>query len=360
MPFPAPGRVVVVGSLNLDHTVRVARLPRAGATVAGYGYTTAAGGKGLNQAVAAARQGADVVMIGAIGDDPAGGLLAGVLDDEMIGTGGLRRITGPSGTALVTVSEDGGNTIVVAPGANAALTPEDLRPELMVGASIVLCQLEIPLSVVRAALTAGRAAGALTVLNPAPSTGPLDPDLLSLVDLIVPNEGEAAAMVGPAGRDPLLAARALLDGGAGTAVVTLGAAGALLVREGSSVKVPAFPVEVVDPTAAGDAFLGALVAAVAAGETVEWAARRGAAAGALAATRLGAVPSLPRRAEVDHLVAGAAPTGGDTTEALFSPAGSRPRSRSAGEPPAGPRRQRRRGGPGGGRGGPPRPGGSRS
>jgi hypothetical protein len=169
------GRVVVVGSLNLDHTVRVARLPEAGATVSGHEYATAAGGKGLNQAVAAARQGAAVVMIGAVGDDAAGGLLAGVLADERIGTGGLRRVPGPSGTALITVSEDGDNTIVVAPGANGALTPGDVTAASMAGAAVVLCQLEVPMEVVLAALHAGRAAGALTVLNPAPATGPLDP-----------------------------------------------------------------------------------------------------------------------------------------------------------------------------------------
>jgi ribokinase len=349
----------VVGSLNLDHTVMVTRLPDAGATVAGHGYSTAAGGKGLNQAVAAARQDAAVLMIGAVGLDPAGGLLAGVLDEERIGTAGLRRVPGPSGTALITVSEDGDNTIVVAPGANGELTPEDLRPELVAGASIVLCQLEVPVPVVRAAFLAGRAAGALTVLNPAPASGALDPDLLALVDLVVANEGEAAVLTGLALDDPAASGRALLAGGARTAIVTLGARGALVLRDGSVAEVSAFPVEVVDPTAAGDAFLGAMVAALAAGETVEWAARRGAAAGALAATRRGAVPSLPYRQEVDRLVAGSS-VGGDGATRRTSPSSSRPRSRSAGEPPAGQRRPRRREGPGSGRDGPPRPGGSRS
>jgi ribokinase len=353
-----PGRILVVGSLNLDHTVRVARLPEPGSTVTGHDYTTAAGGKGLNQAVAAARQDAEVLMIGAVGRDPAGGLLAGVLDEERIGTAGLRRVTGPSGTALITVSEDGGNTIVVAPGANGELSPEDLQPELFAGASIVLCQLEVPIPVVRAAFVAGRASGALTVLNPAPASGVLAPELLALVDLVVANEGEAAVLSGRPVGDPVASARSLLAGGARTAIVTLGARGALIFRDGSAAEVPAFPVEVVDPTAAGDAFLGAMVAALASGETVELAARRGAAAGALAATRNGAVPSLPYRREVDRLVA-ATSVGGDGTTRT-SPAGSRPRSRSAGEPPAGQRRPRRREGPGSGRDGPPRPGGSRS
>jgi ribokinase len=341
----------VVGSLNLDHTVRVSDLPAAGETVLGDGYATAAGGKGLNQAVAAARQGAHVVMVGAVGDDAAGGLLAGVLADEHIGTGGVRRAEGPSGTALITVSATGENTIVVAPGANGSLTPADIPVGLIEGAAIVLCQLEVPIPVVRAALEAGRAAGAMTVLNPAPAPGPLDEGLLSLVDLIVANESEAAALLGHARRDTLAAARALTRDGAGTVVVTLGARGALILRDGTPLHVPPFVVEAVDATAAGDAFLGAMVAALAEGETVEGAARRGSAAGALAATRPGAVPSLPGRADVERLLGGPGPDG--ATRA--SPAGGRPRSRSAGGPPGGPRRPPRRAGPGSGRGGPPRP-----
>jgi ribokinase len=343
--------------------VLVDELPPPGATVAGTGYLTAAGGKGLNQAVAAARQGATVAMVGAVGDDAAGGLLAGVLADEGILTSGLRRVEGASGTALITVSASGDNTIVVAAGANAALDPSSVTAAVVAGAAVVLCQLEVPLATVRTALRLGRAAGALTVLNPSPARTPLPADVLALVDIIVPNETEAGALTGlSAGCDGGgAAAAALVAGGAGTAIVTLGRHGARLTGAGPSLLVPALRVEAVDPTAAGDAFIGALVAALATGETVAWAVRRATAAGAIAVTRRGAVPSLPQRHEVDHLLAASVPTDAESRRAgPVSPAGSRPRSRSAGAQPAGPRRPPPSGGRGAGPGGRPRPGGSRS
>lgn len=352
----------MVGSLNLDHTVIVERLPPVGATVPGASYVTAAGGKGLNQAVAAARQGAPVTMVGAVGDDQAGGLLAGVLGDERIDVTWLVRRAGPSGTALVTVDAAGDNTIVVVPGANGTLRPADVPRPAFAGASVVVCQLEVAAEVVAAALAEGRAAGALTILNPAPVAGPLSPDLLTLVDLVVVNEVEATVVVpGAGGRGPLDAAgaagRALLAGGAGTAVVTLGARGALLVDPSGMTPVAPFPVRAVDATAAGDAFVGALAAALAEGESAPAAARRAAAAGALAATRLGAVPSLPDRSSVDGLLAAAEDA---ARGERLSRVGSRPRSPSAAAPPAGPRRPPPPGGPAGAPGGPTRPGGSRS
>ncbi len=301
-------RVVVVGSLNLDHIVEVDRLPRSGATVSGDNYATAAGGKGLNQAVAAARQGAEVRMIGAIGEDAAGGLLADVLAREGIDTAGIVRRQGPSGTALITVAGDGSNTIVVAAGANGRLGVADIDPGLLEGAAVVLCQLEVPIETVGAALAAGRAAGALTVLNPAPVSAPLPAELMGLVDLIVPNETEADMLVPAAGGRRGSAARAraagaaLIAAGAGTAVITLGRRGAVVVAAGGTGRVEPFAVRAVDSTAAGDAFIGALVAARAGGEPMDGAARRAAAAGALATTRRGAVPSLPSRPEVDRLL----------------------------------------------------------
>jgi ribokinase len=389
---------VVVGSLNLDHTVGVERLPPSGATVAGRDYATAAGGKGLNQAVAAARQGADVEMIGALGDDAAGDRLADVLAEEGIATSGIRRRGGPSGTALITVASDGTNTIVVAAGANGELTADDIDPERFGGAAVVLCQLEIPLEVVEAALRAGRRAGALTVLNPAPAPEALPPGLLGLVDLVVPNETEAASLTqmsaggadpsggveGPDGDSPGVRERArragaaLVAAGAGTALVTIGRHGAVIVTAGATLDIPAFVVEAVDTTAAGDAFIGALVADLAAGEPMAVAARRGAAAGALTATKRGAVPSLPSRHDVDELLEQTAhlltsdpdrtPRGGGSPGSGGSPSDggppspggsrSRPRSEEARSGPA--RRPRRDEGPGPGRRGPPRPGGSRS
>lgn len=359
---PAAGRVVVVGSLNLDHTVVVERLPARGETVSGSAYRTAAGGKGLNQAVAAARQGAPVAMVGVVGEDPAGSLLTGVLAEEHIDVTHVRRSAAPSGTALVTVDRHGGNTIVVAAGANAELRPEDVTAEVLAGAAVVVCQMEVPVEVVHAALAGARAVGALGVLNPAPVAGPLPADLLALADLVVPNEGEAAALVpSTAGKGPLDAAAAagrnLLRSGAGAALVTLGARGALLVGRERVTPIAPFRVQAVDPTAAGDAFVGSLAAALAAGEPMTVATRRASAAGALAATRLGAVPSLPDRAAVERLLAVEEARRRDDG---VSPAGSRPRSPSAAAPPGGPRRPPPHGGPGAGPGGPTRPGGSRS
>lgn len=355
------GRVIVVGSLNLDHTVTVERLPPPGATVAGRSYSTAAGGKGLNQAVAAARQGADVVMVGAVGDDPAGGLLAGVLAEESIDVEWLRRVPGPSGTALVTVDAAGANTIVVVPGANGALDVDDVPAQVVAGAAVVVCQLEVRLAVVRAALEVARRGGAFTILNPAPAPGPLPDGVLELVDLVVPNEVEAAALVPLAGgRGPLDAAgaagRALVGAGAGAALVTLGSRGALLVGRGTATPVGPLAVRPVDPTAAGDAFVGALAAALAAGDSMAAATRRAAAAGALATTRLGAVPSLPDRRSVDRALAAVDAGKGSTR---FDPAGSRSRPSPAGTQSPGPRRPPPSGGPAGGPAGPTRPRGSR-
>lgn len=360
------GRVVVVGSLNLDHTVTVERLPGPGETVAGSAYTTAAGGKGLNQAVAAARQGAPVAMVGAVGDDPAGSLLTGVLADERIDLRHLRRVGGPSGTAMVTVARRGDNTIVVAAGANAELSVEDLVPEVFSGAAVVLCQLEVPPAVVGAALAGARRVGALGILNPAPASAPLPAELLSLADLVVPNESEVAVLApGATGTGPLdraaSAGRRLLESGAGAVIVTLGARGALIVGEDRVTPVAPFRVGAVDPTAAGDAFIGALGAALAAGEPMIAAAQRAAAAGALAASRPGAVPSLPERAAVDRLVSEA--TAGQDLDARPSgrvgapgAGGGRLRPAAPTTPSSGPRRRPPYSAPGGGRGRPGRPG----
>ncbi len=356
------GRVVVVGSLNLDHTVVVERLPKPGETVAGSAYGTAAGGKGLNQAVAAARQGADVSMVGVVGSDPAGSLLVGVLAEERVGVDRVRRVLGPSGTALVTVDTHGGNTIVVAAGANSEMSVADLTPEVFAGAAVVVCQLEVAREVVSAALSAARAAGAIALLDPAPVDGTLPPDLVGLADLVVPNETEAVMLVpAAAGRGPLDAAstagRGLLRAGARVALVTLGARGALLVERDQVTPVPPFQVESVDPTAAGDAFVGALAASLATGEPIAAATRRAAAAGALATTRLGAVPSLPDREAVDALVDAA-----DPRARVEHPgaAGARRAPTTPATPPRGSRRPSPSGGPGAGPSGPIRPGGPRT
>lgn len=301
-----PGQVVIVGSLNFDHVISVERLPRPGETVSGHGYLAVPGGKGLNQAVTAARQGAEVAMVGCVGDDASGQRLLRVLSDEGISAKCSRTVAGvPSGTALITVASGGANTIVVAAGANHELRPADvggaeagLRPGV-----VVLAQLEVPIEAVQAAFSIARARGATTLLNPAPAPDHLPPDLLSLVDVLLPNETEALAISGQ--RTPDGAASWLLERGCGSVVVTLGERGALLAQPGeSAVVVPAHLVQAIDTTAAGDAFCGALAAALASGENLFDGVRYGCVAGALATTAMGALPSLPRAAQVGQLLSG--------------------------------------------------------
>jgi ribokinase len=310
------GRVVVVGSINADHVARVQHLPPPGATVSATSYRTAAGGKGLNQVVTAARQGAPTVMISAVGEDSAGSELLGVLDAEGVDRSGVRVVPGvPTGVALITVAADGSNVIVVAAGANGTVDPSQLDGFGWAPGDVALCQLEIPLVTVEAALRGARAAGARTLLNPAPATGPLPASLLGLVDVLVPNEGEAAILAGgevPSGagleRVRVLAAETggvLAAETGGVVIVTVGERGSILVTAaGEITEIPAHRVVAVDTTAAGDSYCGALAAALAGGSDLGAAIRRASAAGSLATTREGAVPSLPTSAEVDALLAG--------------------------------------------------------
>jgi len=292
------GSVVVVGSINLDTTLDVARLPAAGETVLATRLRTAVGGKGANQAAAAARHGAPTTFVGAVGDDAAGGSLLAELRGCGVDVSRCRTVTGvPSGQALITVDAAGTNTIVVAAGANAALTPDDIGTTA--DAAVVLVQLEIAESTVRAALAAGRDAGATTILNPAPARA-LDPSLLALCDILVPNEHEAAALTGES--SPERAAATLGAATGGTVVVTCGSRGAWVWWGGALGALPALPVEAIDTVAAGDAFCGVLAAALAEGRPFEDALRRAAAAGALATTVAGALPSLPTRAAVERLL----------------------------------------------------------
>jgi ribokinase len=316
--------VLVVGSLSADHTIYVDRLPTAGETVRGYRYQTAPGGKGLNQAVAAARQGAQVAMCCCLGEDDWGRRLLNVLSAEGIGTGFARTAPGvPSGTALITVERSGVNTIVVAAGANGLLSVADVEAarSLLVPGCVLLAQLEVPLDAVEAAFVLAKQAGATTVLNPSPVPDPVPRRLLELADVLVPNEAEALAITGASG--PERALNSLRELTQASIALTLGEQGALVAPAGASpVLVPAFRVEPVDTTAAGDAFCGTLAASLVAGASLVEAARRGCAAGALATRVPGAVPSLPTLAAVEQLLAGSAP-----------PAGSAPRRQV--EPPAG-------------------------
>jgi ribokinase len=305
MLSPPLARVVVFGSVNWDHSVSVEHLPAPGETVIGSGYLAVPGGKGLNQAVTAARQGVQVSIVCCVGDDPAGRLLVEALDHEGISTAWSRQVPGvPSGTALITVAKGGANTIVVASGANSQLSQADVEVAApwLVPRAVALAQLEIPQATVEAALSLAKSRGSLTVLNASPAPASLPGSLVGNVDVLVANEGEAAALSGR--ESPEEAALHLSRVGWRSVVVTLGERGALVLEQGSQPsRVPSFEVEAVDSTAAGDAFCGALVAALAEGADLQGATCRGCAAGALAATAMGALPSLPSREAVFALLA---------------------------------------------------------
>ena len=302
-----PGRVVVVGSLNVDLVVGLERMPAPGETGMGQTLERHAGGKGLNQAVAAARIGARVSMIGAVGSDDAGTWLRSIVEAEGIEAAAIVTAEGPSGTALIEVDSNGMNRIVVIPGANAALTADHVAAsiESMEDVAVVLTQGEVPLDAITAAMAAGRARGARTILNPAPVRD-YPESLLALVDFIVPNEHEAAHLSGlPTASliDANEAAEHFTSKGVPHAIITRGARGAVWMSPSGSGSVAAYRVSPVDTVAAGDAFCGGLAAALAAGETLAESLRWASAAGALATTIAGAVPSLPSRAEVERLLA---------------------------------------------------------
>ena len=285
--------VCVVGGANLDLVATTERLPRPGETVFGFTYAEHAGGKGLNQAIAASRAGARTTLCCAVGDDPAADRLLDVIAADGIDDRGVQRLVGvPTGRALIGVSAAAENSIIVVGGANSKLDPEHVST-VAASARVLLVQLEVPLATVSAALTSARAAGAITILNPAPARQ-LSAAMLGLCDVVIPNEHEVEVL---GGVDELLRL------GARAVVVTLGSRGArLCTPESGELLVPAFVVDAVDPTAAGDAFCGSFATAIAAGVAFAEALRRAAAAGALATAQPGAVPSLPTRAAIDGLL----------------------------------------------------------
>jgi ribokinase len=304
-------RIVVVGSVNADMVVKSARLPGPGETVTGGRFLMAAGGKGANQAVAAARLGAEVTLVARTGRDLFGDQAVADYRREGIVTDWIfRDPQHPTGVALILVDDRGENMISVASGANHALGPADVEraAERIRSADVVLLQLEIPLDTVTCAARLAAEAGVPVVLDPAPAPGtPLGPSLLQYVTYLKPNETEAERLTGVPVRDEASARRAadqLLRGGARHVVVTLGAAGALWAGPQQTGFVPGFPVEAVDSTAAGDAFSGGLACALARGLPLGEAVRYASLAGALSATRLGAQPSLPTEAEVRRFAEG--------------------------------------------------------
>ena len=276
--------VVIVGSANLDLVARTPRLPKPGETVTGSNYFEFCGGKGANQAIAAARAGANTAFIGALGNDHAGETLRAAFFNDNVDISAVQFVSEPTGRALIGVSDDGENSIIVVPGANHAITVGDIErnAKIITSAKVLLCQLEVPLEVVRRALElAGKKS--IRILNPAPAQS-LSKELLQLVDVITPNEHEMKLLGGP---------EALLKCGVKTIVVTQGARGALMITEKGETRIPPFEVDPVDSTGAGDAFCGMLAARLATGESIQNALKAAVVSGALATLTEGAVPSLP-------------------------------------------------------------------
>ena len=280
--------VVVVGSCNLDLVSTTTHLPSPGETLRALAYAEHAGGKGLNQAVACARMGARTAFIGCIGNDNAGRMLRELLNSEGIDTSQLVTVDAPTGRAFITVDASGENTIVIVAAANAHVGKTAIT---VPSSRVLLAQLEIPLEVVTRVFA--QAHNAITVLNPAPAAV-IPSELLSLCDIAVPNETESEAMGGT---------KYLLGSGVNTVITTLGERGAEISDATSTTAVTPYPVNAMDTVGAGDAFVGALCAGLARGETIEHTARIASIAGALATTVHGAMPSLPTRAAVMSLYA---------------------------------------------------------
>jgi ribokinase len=299
---------VVVGSSNTDMIIRVARIPRAGETLLGGEFLTAAGGKGANQAVGAARAGGTVCFIARVGRDDLGdAAVAGLRRDRIDVSCVSRDPAAASGVALIFVAKSGENSIAVAGGANAALTPAHVRKaaDLIGSAAVLVAQLETPLATVQAAARIAASAGVPVILNPAPAR-PLPNTLLKRISIITPNETEAELLTGIPVSDEAGASRAaakLRARGVRTVIITLGARGAFLADEAGGQVVPGFKVKAVDTTAAGDVFNGALAVGLAEGRALREAVRFANAAAALSVTRRGAQPSAPTRAAIEALLA---------------------------------------------------------
>lgn len=300
--------IVVVGSINMDIVNRVNKHPLPGETIKGLGTEYMPGGKGANQAVAAARCGGQVTMLGAVGNDSFGPELLQSLASAGVRTDAVKVKAGTSGLAFIMVDEEGENSIILSEGANGELTKEDVSGAagLFEDAYAVLLQNEVPWPTTEAAMKAARAAGARVVLNPAPAFE-LPAEAFSLIDVLILNETEAEVISGlPVGslEQADLAVAELVQRGIGTVILTLGEKGALLAdRAGERLHTAAFPVKPVDTTAAGDTFIGAFASAGARGLALAEALRFAAAAAALTVTRKGAQESIPTQAEVERLLA---------------------------------------------------------
>ena len=295
-------KIVIIGSSNVDLTVRASRIPSKGETIFGAAPQTAFGGKGANQAVAVSRLGGDISFITKIGTDSYGNMMADNLVKEgMSADTVIRDVETPSGVAWICVDDNGDNSIIVMPGANCSMTKEDLRPYLALikEADYLLMQLETPLEVVDYAASIAYENGVKVVLNPAPAQ-PLSDDLLSKIYLLTPNEKECRLICGENASDDVQAnAEVLLAKGVKNVIVTLGEKGSLLSNVSGHAEVPAVKVNAVDTVAAGDTYNGALVVALSEGQDMIEAMKFATKASAIAVTRFGAQPSVPYRSEIE-------------------------------------------------------------
>lgn len=300
--------VAVIGSFVVGHTLRADRFPVAGETVLARDFDRGPGGKGSNQAVQIARLGTGVEFIGVIGNDDFAKIASVLYETEGVGTTYLEQ-TGDrnTGVSFIVLDASGENRILLDPGTNDLFTPEHVRDATPVlsAAGVVISQLEIPAETALAGLKLGRESGCTTILNPAPAR-PLPEEIYGYIDILTPNQSEARALLGLAPDDPAddmdLCGR-LLDLGIGTVVLTRGEQGAVVVEPHGTTAIRPFRVEVIDSTGAGDAFNGALASALAQDQPLHAAVVRGAAAGALACTKLGVIPALPTATELEQLLA---------------------------------------------------------
>ena len=290
--------IVVIGSMNMDYILKTTDLPKKGETIHANDFKTAIGGKGANQAFAAKKLGADVVMIGAVGKDENGSKIINKMNQEGIDVSRIERVDTNTGNAIITVDKKGDNTIVVYSGANSSLSKEiiDRNEDIIKNADFVIFQLEIPIEVVEYGISVAKKHNRKIILNPAPSK-PLSEEILKNVDILTPNETELQNISGE--NDLKTGAKKLLIAGAKEIIVTLGEKGSYYLSNEKEINAQAIEVNAIDTTAAGDSFNGALAVALGEGKDIKYALEFANVVGALTTTKLGAESSLPYREEVD-------------------------------------------------------------